>query len=175
MWRPVVGWEGFYEVSSHGKVRSLDRTVNSVWRGTSSYEKKIAGRELKLGVNRHGYLAGNLCVSNKRTNFELHTLVCRAFHGDPPMNMQVAHNDGVRTNCHAKNLRWATVRENAADRDLHGNGMAGEGNSRAILTQNEVVAIRLSSLSQRALAREYGVSRGAITGILSGKNWKQTT
>lgn len=170
-WRPVPAWVGLYEVSSEGNIRSVDRRVEAVWGGRTAYSKSVKGRTLKLATNRDGYLAGCLCVDNQRTNFELHTLVCRAFHGEPAPGKQVAHNNGVRTDCRAVNLRWVSAQENAADRQRHGRHPGGEKNPRALLTENQVREIRASTQSSRALAREYRVSRGAITGILSRKNW----
>src|SRR3546814_8935831 len=67
---------------------------------------RMAGRVLVLCLNKSGYLAGNMCIEGQRKNFEVHRLVCEAFHGPAPDGQQAAHKDGVRTNCYASNLRW---------------------------------------------------------------------
>lgn len=171
-WRPVLGYEGFYEVSSHGRVRSLSRTRQARRRNGTEFTMRMAGRELVLCLNKDGYLQGNFCVDGARKNFEVHRLVCEAFHGPAPEGHEAAHNDGVRTNCHKSNLRWATPAENAADRDRHGNTRRGEAHHRAKLTVMDVRSIRLSQRSGPSLARELGVDRSVITSIRSRKIWK---
>lgn len=173
-WREVIGHESAYEVSSLGRVRSIARVIRSTCRGVA-YSKRHRGKELSLAVNSDGYLAGVMCLDGVRKNFELHALVCRAFHGEPKAGQQVAHRDGIRTNCRADNLRWVSPAENMEDRARHGRNPEGVRNGRAILTEADVLSIRSSGASQRALARKYGVSRGAITGIISGRRWRCLT
>jgi hypothetical protein len=104
-------------------------------------------------------------------------LVCTAFHGPRPIGMQVCHGDGVRTNDSAINLRWGTPSENVRDAFRHGTayipgGAKGEENPTSKLTVQQVLEIRASNMSQRSLARHYGVSRGAIQWILTRRSWK---
>src|SRR3546814_17137740 len=78
---------------------------------------RMAGRVLVLCLNKSGYLAGNMCIEGQRKNFEVHRLVCEAFHGPAPDGQQAAHKDGVRTNCYASNLRWAPPASNTRSED----------------------------------------------------------
>ena len=114
-WRPVVGWESAYEVSSHGNVRSLDRIVPS--RGGT---RLMRGRVLKLG-HRNGYRAVHLSFLNHQTSRDVHRLVAEAFLGTPSKGMEVCHNDGDGSNNHVDNLRWGTHQQNIHDIIRHGN------------------------------------------------------
>jgi len=111
-WRPVPGWEGLYEASDSGLIRSLDRITP---RGARS-----KGRILKPGSNPKGYAIYVLCREAVRSAFTGHSLVASAFLGPRPDGMQIAHGDGVKTNNAVSNLRYATASENAADKKLHG-------------------------------------------------------
>src|SRR3546814_19306228 len=82
-------------------------------------------RVLVLCLNKSGYLAGKMGIEGQRKNFEVHRLVCEAFHGPAPDGQQAAHKDGVRTNCYASNLRWATPASNTADKYGHGTILRG--------------------------------------------------
>ena len=80
-----------------------------------------------------GYLRATLIdpAGNHQTVC-LHQIICRTFHGEPPSERhEVAHSDGIRTNCASANLRWATKQENAADRKIHGTELIGERNHQA--------------------------------------------
>jgi hypothetical protein len=173
-WRPIPGWEGIYEVSSFGRVKSLART--KLGRFNKSGERSILPvRETvrKLWTKDDGYIKVGLCRDSVVRPHVVHRLVCLAFHGPPPFEgAEVAHFDGSRDNNRPDNLRWATKSENYADRWRHGTETAGVGNGNAILTDEAVVHIRKSKMSVNALAALYGVDKGAISAARLGKSWK---
>src|SRR3546814_586448 len=171
-WRPVLGYEGYYEVSSLGRVRSLPRIRSAKRRKGTQFTMRMAGRVLVLCLNKSGYLAGNMCIEGQRKNFEVHRLVCKAFHGPAPDGQQAAHKDGVRTNCYASNLRWATPASNTADKYGHGTILRGARHPRAKLTPDGVRHIRSSGRSSRVMAEEFGVSLSVIKAVRSGQSWK---
>src|SRR3546814_2878937 len=70
-WRPVLGYEGYYEVSSLGRVRSLPRIRSAKRRKGTQFTMRMAGRVLVLCLNKSGYLAGNMCIEGQRKNFEV--------------------------------------------------------------------------------------------------------
>lgn len=111
-WAPIPNWDGLYEASSLGRIRSLDRITS---RGARS-----KGRILRPGSNPKGYLIYVLCREGVRSGHSGHALVASAFLGPRPDGMQVAHGDGMKTNNAISNLRYATRLENAADKKLHG-------------------------------------------------------
>lgn len=115
IWKPVVGYEGMYEVSDRGRVRSVDREVNA-----GHGKRMIPGVILKPAVKD----TGRLQVGLSRRRFKLrrcvHQLVAEAFLGPKPEGMQVCHNDGNHLNNVVENLRWGTQSENMLDRARHG-------------------------------------------------------
>ena len=106
IWKPVPGHVG-YEVSSLGRVRSVDRYI--------AMRKK--GRVLSPGRSSNGYLSVILAGRASRT---VHSLVAEAFIGPRPVGREVCHVDGDRGNAKAVNLRYGTPKENGQDRVRHG-------------------------------------------------------
>ena len=117
-WLPVVGYEGFYEVSDCGRVRSVTREVPYGRYGRTIYK----GRNIKLTRLANGYLSVKLSLrGNTRTTY-VHELVLRAFVGPRPYSVsrsEIRHLDGVKTNNAITNLKYGTIFENAADRERH--------------------------------------------------------
>ena len=107
IWRSVNGYSGLYEVSSEGRVRSLDRYVNSGI-GIRLYK----GRVLKPGIGKNGYLQVVLSKDNKQTTFGVHRLVWETFNGKRPEGMQVNHIDEDKTNNRLDNLNLMTPKQN---------------------------------------------------------------
>lgn len=113
-----------------------------------------------------------------RRMVRVHRLVAEAFHGPAPTpRHEVAHWDGNPANNVATNLRWATSKENKADRDRHGRTFrpVGQLNPGAKLTEDDVLRIvRLvgGGMSRAQVAEDFGVSRGAVAKIMSGATWK---
>lgn len=111
-WRPVCGWERLYEVSSDGRVRSLDRVD---WRG-----QRYRGRMLTLNVKSGGYLTVGLCDNGEHRTRAIHRLVAEAFLGPRPDGCEVRHLDGDPKNNRLANLAYGSPSENSLDRVRHG-------------------------------------------------------
>ncbi|MET0716382.1 MAG: NUMOD4 motif-containing HNH endonuclease [Mycetocola sp.] len=107
-WRAVPDWEGLYEISSHGRVRSLR-----------------SGRVLKPWLTNFGHRQVQLCRRGRPTGRTIHSLVLEAFVGPRPAGMEGCHNDGDPTNNHPENLRWDTHRANMQDMQIHGTHAQG--------------------------------------------------
>lgn len=107
----------------------------------------------------------------KRKSLFVHCLVCEAFHGLRPLGHEAAHNDGDSLNNKPDNLRWATHKENIADRKRHGRWMDGEKNNFSKLSYADVSAIKSSSQQTHVLAKQYAVAGSHIRRIRSGKAW----
>lgn len=108
IWRGVVGYEKYYQVSNKGRVRSLDRLTNN---SNGCFIRK--GRILKQSINRTGYNFIMLTDSiGEAKNCKVHRLVAIAFIDNPFNKKTVNHKDGDKTNNSLDNLEWATYSEN---------------------------------------------------------------
>ena len=104
LYAPIKGFDGLYEVSTWGNVRSLDRWI-TYKNGRKHFCK---GKVLKLDYNNYGYLRVYLFKDGKRTNFLVHRLVAKAFVPNPDNLPLVNHKDEVKDNNYPYNLEWCT-------------------------------------------------------------------
>lgn len=108
-WRSVTGYEAFYEVSSHGRIRSHDRVVER----SSGSPYVLPGRIMKTRLDCDGYELVDLNDGVKPRTFKVHRLVAQEFIPNPLGLPQVDHEDGVRNHNKKANLRWITTKDNA--------------------------------------------------------------
>jgi hypothetical protein len=154
-WRPVPGWEGFYEVSDWGRVRSVARKVDYGIKGHATYQ----GRLLKQHKSTNDYLCVDLKRAGNRKTYSTHRLVALAFIGPCPIGKEVDHIDADRFNNTLKNLRYLVISKNRG----------------AKLTADQAVEIRrlsLEGMSNRRLGEMFGVTESAIRHIRSGISHK---
>jgi len=167
-WRDVIGYEGFYQVSDDGRVRSLWRLLpHAVEAGVR--KPRIV---LKYGRNNQGRLQVTLSRDNVQKRFQVHRLVLAAFTGPCPDGLEGLHKDGNHLDCRISNLKWGTHTENMQDKTRHGTEIRGESSKKSALTEQDVRDIRASTDTGRVLASRYGVSQPTITHIRSRKTWK---
>lgn len=155
-WAAIAGYEGLYEVSSLGRVR------------TSCGAIRAARVE-------NGYFRLSLSKQSVKKRVYVHILVAAAFIGPRPLGLQVAHNDGNKLNCDALNLRYDTPVGNNANKALHGTAQRRESHPRAILDETKVAIIRSSGLRQKDLAALFGVSPSTVQKAKCGINWPKET
>ena len=108
VWRDVKGYEGLYQVSSDGRVKSLGRTFID----KSGRKRTVKERILKPAFDGWGYLIVTLCAGGKRKNLMVHRLVCEAFNDNRDEKPEVNHINEIKTDNRACNLEWCTRREN---------------------------------------------------------------
>lgn len=187
-WKPVKGYEGFYEVSNMGRVRSLDR-VKSWYKGSTLCEVRSKGRVLKQVAhnNKFKYLVVNLSQQKEATEkrkqkvFYVHRLVAEAFIPNPEDKGDVNHIDGNTHNNRVDNLEWTTRKENIAHAFRTGlTKNYGSNHVFAKLSEDQVKEIRKSYQRGKygsgscVLAKKYGVSPSTIKNIVRGASWKRT-
>lgn len=163
-WKDIPGYEGCYQVSDEGRVRSLAHHVRLVAHGRETV-RLSPGRVLKPGPSGP---FGHVTVALGRGNSRLvHQLVLGAFVGPRPTGMEGAHADGNGSNNRLENLRYATRSENNRDRVLQG---------RTLLSPEEVARVRTEAPElpfggKARLARELGVSPCTISDVIAGRRY----
>lgn len=174
IWKPVPGWEGLYDASSEGRVRSLDKTITATSRWGTPQVYFRAGKVLKPKFDRDGYLGVHLVHAGRNKHYKVHQLVCMAFHGPAPKGHVVAHGDGTRTNNVPENLRWATTQENHRDRWKHGTEPVGAKHPMARVTQQMARLVRQrwrGGEQQKIIASDMGLSTNTVGRIVNGQHW----
>ena len=154
-----------YEATSSGDVMSLPR------------KGRRALFKLKPMVNQDGYLFVTLQQEGQRKNVMIHQLVASKYLPPKPKpDYQVRHLNGVKTDNRHTNLSWGTAKQNADDREMHGNTAKGERNAEAKLSAEDVVCIRASYTGkwgeQTKLARVFGITRVQIANVVQRKSWR---
>ena len=108
-WRDIKGFEGFYQVSNEGRVKSLDRYVDNFW-GTKQFVRE---RILKGTTDKDGYLMVYLCKDGKSKNRKVHRLVAEAFIPNTENGTSIDHINTLKDDNRVENLRWCTPKENS--------------------------------------------------------------
>lgn len=175
-WVSAVGWEGAYEVSSLGRIRSIDRQITQT-NGATYFRKGQLIKSLLYGRN---YLSVLLqVVGGKKQCLTVHKMVAKAFLPNPDGKPYVNHIDLNKTNNCVENLEWVTPSENlihaiAAGAKKPPPVTFGEANVRSKLTAAAVIAAREAhrgGTSIKDLARENGVSVPAMYQAVKGIGW----
>lgn len=170
-WRDVVGFAGRYEVSSLGRIRSLDMQVKTKNRWGEMVRPTV-GRILKCTPNSQGYLQVTLCdESGTRHQMLVHWVVAAAFIGPRPFGMYVLHGNDVKADCRAENLSYGSCKQNSADAIANGRQPRGERQGSARLTAEAVRHIRSSRATNEVLAGNYRVSESTVAAARRGESW----
>jgi hypothetical protein len=119
-WRPVAGYEGFYEVSDQGAVKSVTRIIPRSGTVRTPHPMVLNGRIRKPSANTSGHMVVSLSKIGKTHGKLVHRLVLEAFIGPCPDGMEGCHNNGDPSDNRLANLRWDTRSNNALDAVAHG-------------------------------------------------------
>jgi hypothetical protein len=162
-WKAVVGYEGLYEVSDLGRVRSLPRPTGH------------RGRILKPNIQPRHYPCVAFSRKCKLKTFAVHRLVLEAFVGPCPEGKEACHNNGVWDDCRLVNLRWDTRKANHFDKRAHGTHNGGARHYKAKFTPEQVREIRAAQESCAALGRKHGVSTSCIAYMKRRETYAEVT
>lgn len=177
-WRDIPGWEGFYAVSTAGRVRSITRCVYARSPRGAMAPRIFTGRFLARSIGKNGYELVSLSAPRrKRVYAYVHDLVLAAWKGPKPIGLECCHRNGVRVDNRIQNLRYDTRKSNAADRKSHGKPYPrGEQMAASKLKPIDVRSIialsKTTDLSQRKIALKFGVTHSTIGLILRKQGWK---
>jgi hypothetical protein len=173
VWGDIPNYEGLYQVSNQGRVRSCDRVAPRKTNG----DIHLKGAILKLGKCRNGYMRVGLSEFGERKSMAVHRLVALVFIGKPKEESQVNHIDGVKSNNCVSNLEYCTPSENTQHAYKTGlcNSSIGVNRQSSKLVDKDIPVIRqrlANGETQRSIAKDYGVSGISILRIKNGRNWK---
>lgn len=171
VWKDIPGYEGFYQASNLGNIRSLPRLVGGRWRGLL---KRQPGRVMNGGLYSNGYCLVVLSIDGKHVTTSKHILVAKTFIPNTENKRCVNHKNSIRTDNRVENLEWVTHKENTHHGISKGRiNLRGEDSPGAKLTWKQVNEIRALSgkLSDIALAKQYNISKSSIYYIKKGINW----
>lgn len=159
-WKPVVGFEGLYEVSDQGRVRNR-------------HGKVLKPRWL-TNTSGNRYARYSLCHDGVIKDAYVHALVLEAFVGPRPKDFEGAHLDGDSTRNVLGNLEWKSAQGNADDRVRHGTTTRGERNPMAQLCERDVLEIRAQAAAgvpRRDIAARLGTRTYNVTRIIERQRW----
>ena len=163
IWKDIKGYEGMYQVSNLGRVKSLEKTVAA----KNGSKRTIRQRILKPKTERNGYLRVPLNSKGKIKFFYVHRLVCKAFHENPKNKPEVNHINENKLDNRAYNLEWVTRKENCNH---------GTHNERVAKAQSKPVGQytrdgKLIKVWQSAMEvqRQLGFSQSPISAVARGK------
>lgn len=166
IWKPITGYEGLYEVSNFGNVRSLD-----IYDSMGRFRK---GRLRKQQLDgKKNYLTVMLSKKGVTKRVIVHRLVAKEFVGNPLNLPEVNHKDECKTNNNADNLEWCdhTYNNNYGSKL---ESFKGSKNPQAKLTETDVLEIRkLREQGQTlsSIAKQYNISESRVSTITNRKSW----
>lgn len=174
--RDIKGYEGIYQISNLGNVKSLDRYVGHPQKGERG--RFCKGVTLKMLSDKDGYHKVNLKKKQIAKNQRVHRLVADSFIENPQNKPQVNHINGVKNDNRLENLEWVTLSENrqhAYDVGLqNGENRRGKKSNFNKLTETEVLKIKkllADGCKQKQIALFFNVSQGCISLIKTKQNW----
>lgn len=172
IWEDVVNYEGIYEVSNRGRVRSVDRVVIT----KNGRECKYKGKMISMPPNQDGYPTFNLCYQGKIKPVKTHRIVAEAFIPNPNNYTEINHIDENKANNEVSNLEWCTRKHNMN----HGTGLQRSFNHpnsvrRIEKSKRPVTGINLKTdecvyYESAHKAEEYGFKRKNVQGAACGKD-----
>jgi predicted XRE-type DNA-binding protein len=165
VFKDVVGYEGLYQVSNEGRVKSLD------YRRTGE-ESILKGRPNR----KDGYLRVNFCKDGIKKDFYIHRLTALAFLPNSENKSEVNHKNGIKADNHLENLEFTTPKENMQHAYDTGLQHKGEKHPNSKLTEKVVLQIRdlakCKRFTHREIATIYNCSRQRIGAIANNETWR---
>ena len=178
-WRPVVGYEGLYEVSNLARIRSLDRVIERSKSANGRGDLPLKGKMMKLTMGMKGYLVVSFSKNGKRKQLKIHRIVALAFVPLRQGKNTVNHKRGIKTDNLPDKIEWCTDLENtehAFRTGLMKPPDHGEKSNLSKLTDSKVLEIRKlydeNRETKNELAKKFKVTYSNIHYIVKGITWK---
>lgn len=175
IWKPITEFNGLYEISSIGRVRSIDR--QALYRKSIPGSiRLIKGKVLKPNINK-GYHLYTLTLNGKPFYRYSHRLVITYFIGEIPKNKAVNHKDANKSNNSVKNLEICTNAENNKHAGLMNLKPIGTNHTNSKLTHEQLKEVRRllneTELSHKKIAKMFNVYRTTISRIANKKSYSK--
>ena len=176
IWKPLRGYEGLYEVSNKGRIKSLPRNYLRKRKGRKDHIVKVKGKVLKQCVGTTGYYIIRIRKDKKCKTKKVHRLIAKTFLPEIKGCNIVNHIDGNRLNNSIENLEWTTHQGNSDNAIERGSiDMKGSKHYFAKLTEQDVIQIRelwrSGNYTQVEIANMFNVGRKNITKIVNRQRW----
>lgn len=166
-WRPIPGYEGYYEASNVGRIKSITHLKKN--------KQVHHGQMRRYYITNAGYLCVDLYGQQGHKKATVHSLIALTYLGNPPNSYEVNHRDGNKLNNNINNLEYVTRSQNVKHAISHKlfkpNIPKGSKHGMAKLTESQVRAIRQSILPYHLLAIQYNISRSTIERVREHKGW----
>ncbi len=177
IWNDIPEWEGYYQASSLGRIKSLQRCV-TINKNGGSHLKRIDEKILKACPNEAGRLMVVLVRPNKRRGYTVHRLIGKTFLPNPLNLPEINHINTIYTDNRVVNLEWSTQEDNILHAIKYGKiGRKRELHPRAKITEEDAYFIRLlfrtGLFSQQHIANIYDLPQTSISMIVLGKSWNK--
>ena len=170
IWKSVPGYEGLYEVSNLGTIKSLDRIVPDKTYGT----RTLVGRVLRYTTDSRGRCSVALSRDNKPIKKVIHLIVAEAFLGPRIKGIEVCHTDGNPANNQASNLRYGTHKSNMEDMVAHNRSNRGERSPQAVINEAQaakIKALRLTKMTYKEIAAALSLTFDQVRCVCVGRTW----
>lgn len=179
IWKDLQGYEGIYQVSTLGRVKSLGRTVEKKSKLGKEFKMVVSEKVISGHVSDSGYIEYNIRKNGRPKTIRGHRLVAETFIENPSNKPLINHIDGDKTNNNLSNLEWSTHKENAKhalETGLLSNFLkfARSKPRRKLSTEDVTVIINRLNLGDAMgrIAKDYKVHRETIASIKYFKTWK---
>lgn len=170
IWKPVENYEGLYEVSNLGRIKSLERTV---WNKGRGYYKTVPERTLKGVSDKDSYLVVYLCKNGKSKTHKVHRLVAEAFIPNPNNLPLINHKNEDKTDNKVENLEWCSYSYNNTYNDKAkkiGRKLRNDPKrSKPIIGVDKVTGLKVEFPSTMEASRQTGIDHRRINACLKGR------
>lgn len=177
IWKDIYGYEGYYQVSSLGRIKSLKRIVYGVGHGYNRMKEETIK---KFGIHNKGYYQVQLCKERCKRTFKVHRLVATAFCENKNNYEQVDHIDGNKLNNRVDNLEWVTNKENHNRKMKMGLNINLTGEKHGMNKYSKETVIQLykkylDGMKQTEIAEIFNVNKSTVNAICSKRLWVKVT